>query len=105
MTMRAVGSSAFSWATTIVTAPPPLGLYVAWKIPIDGWYEAAAIATTASASAAAHAKTVKRVNFLIAPSLMSPAVLLVRRIFGRRVVSRNTSLRLALLESPRWTDG
>src|SRR5438552_5739454 len=91
MTIRAVGSSTFSCATTIVTTPVPLGLYVAWKMPIDGVYDAAAIAVTASASAAAHARTVKRMNLLMAPSfVVSPAVLLLRREFGSRVVSRNT---------------
>src|SRR2546430_257737 len=75
MRMRDVGSSTFSWATTIVTAPAPLGLYVAWNTPIDGLYDAAAIAVTASADAAALPKTVKRTDLPMAPSfVMSPAV-------------------------------
>src|SRR2546423_11224521 len=74
MTIRAVGSSTFSCATTIVTTPVPLGLYVAWKMPIDGVYDAAAIAVTASANAAAHPKTVKRMDLFMAPSfVVSPA--------------------------------
>src|SRR5919199_6861951 len=89
MTIRAVGSSAFSCATTTVTPPAPFGLYVAWKIPIDGVYDAAASAATVRASAAAHAKTVKRMDFLIAPSFVSPAVPFVRRPYRRRVVPRN----------------
>jgi hypothetical protein len=48
--------------------PAPAGLYVAWKIPIDGVYDAAAIAASANASARAHARTVKRIDFLITPS-------------------------------------
>src|SRR3954453_5413133 len=75
MRMRDVGSSTFSWATTIVTARGPLGLYVSWDTPIDGVYDAAAIAVTASANAAALAKTVKRTDLPMAPSfVMSPAV-------------------------------
>src|SRR5919201_6822195 len=105
MTIRAVGSSAVSWATTMVTTPAPPGLYVAWKMPIEGVYDAAAIATTASASAAAHARTVKRMDLLITPSLVSPAVLLVRREFGRRVVSLNAYRRTPLVRSRRWTGG
>src|SRR5256886_7355499 len=74
MKIRAVGSSTFSCATTIVTTPVPLGLYVAWKMPIDGVYDAAAIAVTASANAAAHPKTVKRTDLFMAPSfVVSPA--------------------------------
>src|SRR5215831_392016 len=43
-------------------------------MPIEGVYEAAAAATTTRASAAAHARTVKRVNLFMAPSFeMSPA--------------------------------
>src|SRR6266487_3023771 len=74
MTILAVGSSTFSCATTIVTTPAPLGLYVAWKMPIEGVYDAAAIAVTASANAAAHPKTVKRMDLFMAPSfVVSPA--------------------------------
>ena len=58
MTIRAVGSSAASWPTTIVTGLLPPGTYVCWKIAIAGWYEAAAIAVKASASAAAQPQTV-----------------------------------------------
>jgi glutamate racemase len=47
-------------------------------MPIEGVYDAAAIATTASASAAAHARTVKRMDLLITPSLVSPAVLVAQ---------------------------
>src|SRR5256714_4907772 len=75
MRMRDVGSSIFSWATTIVTARAPLGLYVSWNTPIDGLYDAAAIAVTASANAVALPKTVKRTDLPMAPSfVMSPAV-------------------------------
>src|SRR5436309_10076040 len=92
MTIRAVGSSAVSCATTMVTGVLAPGAYVCWKIPIEGVYEAAANAVKASASAAAHPRTVKRMDLFMAPSLvMSPAVLLLRREFGRRVVSRNTT--------------
>jgi hypothetical protein len=36
VTICAVGSSAFSSARTIVTGPAAPGLYVDWKMPIDG---------------------------------------------------------------------
>src|SRR5918911_4642590 len=94
MTIRAVGSSAFSCATTIVTAPLPSGLYVAWKIPIEGVYDAAASAATASASAPAHATTVRRIDFFITPSLWLPASPACRREPGLRVVPRNENSRL-----------
>src|SRR6476619_2601331 len=106
MTILAVGSSTFSCATTIVTTPAPLGLYLAWKIPIDGVYDAAAIAVTASANAAAHPKTVKRMDLFMAPFLRCVAsVLLLRRKFGRTVVSRNTTLRRQPRTIARWTRG
>src|SRR4026209_102477 len=114
MTIRAVGSSAFSCATTIVTVPPPLGLYVAWKMPIDGVYDAAASAVTASASATAQPRTVKRTDLFMAPSLVvSPAVLPARRRFwpesciakhARPFPKRNGTgclLRLNRVERPR----
>jgi hypothetical protein len=44
-------------------------------MPIDGAYVAAATAAKTSASAAAHARTVKRMDLFITPSLVSPAVL------------------------------
>src|SRR5689334_15053060 len=101
MTIRAVGSSAFSCATTIVTTPAPLGLYVAWKMPIDGVYDAEAIAVTASASAAAHPKTVKRADLFMGPFLrVSPACSWSDANFARELY-RETRMRGSwLVRSP-----
>src|SRR5437868_4105195 len=93
MTIRDVGSSTFSWATTIVTEPAVLGLYVAWKTPIDGVYDAAAIAVTASASAAALPKTAKRTDLFMAPSfVMLPAVLAQTRISLESCIAKPESV-------------